>query len=45
MTGPVSFVIPDGLQGRSGTAANAAVSGGPGSSLRCGRDDEKGDAA
>lgn len=42
---PLLTVIPDGLKGRSGTAGNAAVLGGPGSSLRCGRDDGKGDAA
>ena len=38
-------VIPDGLKGRSGTAGNAAALGGPGSSLRCGRDDGKGERA
>ena len=41
----IFIVIPDGLKGRSGIAGNAAVLGGPGSSLRCGRDDGKGDAA
>lgn len=38
------IVIPDGLKGRSGTAGNAVALGGPGSSLRCGRDDGKGAA-
>ncbi len=42
---PLLIVIPDGLQGRSGTAKNAVASGGPGSPLRYGRDDEMGEPA
>ena len=42
---PLFVVIPDGLKGRSGTAGNTAALGGPGSSLRCGRDDGKGERA
>ena len=40
---PTSPVIPDAPKGRSGTAGSVGVSGGPGSALRYGRDDNEGE--